>query len=105
MTVKVSVPPAIDECFRYCTSLPAKAIICFTDFGHLNDVRRNLKVILICISLISKDVFLSHLSFLFEDFLFKFVSHFYVGLFVSLIPKFLSTLYTLNLRFQILLDL
>ena len=69
----------------------------------LTGARGNLKVVLICISLMAKDVghffkeFCSHLSFLYWDFLFRSESHFKMGLFEFLISRLLSSLHILGI--------
>ena len=72
--------------------------------ANLTGVRWNLRVVLICISLKAKDVehFLRCFSVIryssIENFLFKSVPHFIIGLFNSLVSSFFSSLYTLDGR-------
>ena len=70
---------------------------------NLTSVRWNLRVVLICISLMAKDVknFIKYFSAIqyssIENFLFSSVPHYLIGLFGSLVSSFLSSLYTLDI--------
>ena len=76
----------------------------FLILAFLTGVRWNLRVVLICISLIAKDVehFLKYLSAVLdssvENILFKSVLHFVIRLCVLLMTNFLSSLYILEIR-------
>ena len=76
----------------------------FLIFAILLGVRWNLRVVLICISLMTNDVehFLKCLSALWdssvESSLFRSVLHFFIGLCVLLVSNFLSSLYILENR-------
>ena len=75
----------------------------FLILAILTGVRWNLRVVLICISLMTKDVehFLKCLSAILdssvESSLFRPALHFFIGLFVLLMTNFLSSLYILEI--------
>jgi hypothetical protein len=61
----------LEECSPHATVSPARAVTCLIDLSHSDRCQINLKVVLICISLMAKDVehffkkFLGHLRVLF----------------------------------------
>jgi hypothetical protein len=50
----------MDKCSPDSTSLPAGAVTCGFDLSHLTGLRWNRSIILICVSLMGKDI--EHLS-------------------------------------------
>ena len=92
----------MEKCSSFFTSSPASPK--FLTCTILTDVRWNLRVVLICISLMTKDVehFLRRFSVIryssVENSLFSSVPQFLkIGLFVSLESNFLSSLYILDI--------
>jgi hypothetical protein len=93
----------MDECLSFSTSSPTSAVTCVFDLSHSAAVRWNLRVVLISISLMTKDFdhffrcFLSIHNSLVENSLFSSLSHFLIGLFGSLESNFLSSLHILEI--------
>ena len=90
---------------QMCSLYPTKLSSVFLILAILTGVRWNLRIVLICISLMTKDIehFLKCLSAILdssvESFLFRSVLHFFfIGLCVLLVFNFLNSLYILEMR-------
>jgi hypothetical protein len=89
--------------FFFFTFLPESPVSWLLFLAYLSAVKWNLRVILICISLMTKGVehFFKYISAIqessVENFLFSFVPHSLIGLSGSLESNFLSSLYILNI--------
>jgi hypothetical protein len=94
-------PTTMEECFSFPTSLSAAAVTRVFYLSHPDWCEVDTRFILICISLMTKDigyffqVLLSHLVFLSWEFFVQLCTHFLIGLFVSLQSNFLGYLYIL----------
>ena len=53
---QLAIPPAMEECFSFSTSLPASAVTCVFDLSHYDWSELETQGCLICISLMTKGV-------------------------------------------------
>lgn len=90
---KFAVPVAIDDCSPYSTILPAWVFSCSIILAILTGIRWNLKIDLVCISMIAKYVEHFFKCFSFEYSLFKSVPHFFNWLIYFLIFTDMISLY------------
>jgi hypothetical protein len=92
----------MEECPCFSTSSPLSVVTWIFYLTHSNCVRWNLRIVLICISLIIKDIehfFRCFSAFQYssvEKFLFSYVPHLLLGLFDFLESIFLNSLYILD---------